>query len=281
MHKYRNPAMQTMNQLFLLGHVGKNTEVHNFPDGGRKATVSLCTNSGKGENKIPQWHTCIFYGVSADLVSALKKGDSLSVVGALEYRSWTDQSGNNRVTAEIKVADFSVIKGELGQIQNQSQNNQNGYSNQNRQQQNRQQNNGQGGYSNQNSQQNNAQGQQQSRQQNNGQGGYSHQEHQQNNAQGQQQSRQQNNGQGGYSHQEHQQNNAQGQQQKSTGRSQAPHSGQNNVSSPHSQHTGRSQSGYGNQHQQVNHHQSDVNMDYPHNAPQDFEMNEHHYSYRT
>ena len=246
--------MQTMNQLFLLGHVGKNTEVHNFPDGGRKATVSLCTNSGKGENKVPQWHTCIFYGVSADLVSALKKGDSLSVVGALEYRSWTDQSGNNRVTAEIKVADFSVIKGELGQIQNQSQNNQNGYSNQNRQQQNRQQNNGQGGYSNQNSQQNNAQGQQQSRQQNNGQGGYSHQEHQQ--------------------------NNAQGQQQKSTGRSQAPHSGQNNVSSPHSQHTGRSQSGYGNQHQQVNHHQSDVNMDYHHNGSHDFEMNGHH-SYRA
>ncbi len=161
--------MQTMNQLFLLGHVGKNTEVHHFPDGGRKATVSLCTNSGKGENKVPQWHTCIFYGVSADLVSALKKGDALSVVGTLEYRSWNDQNGQNRTAAEIKVDDFSVIKGELGQIQNQGQNNGQG------QQQSRQQNNGQGGYSNQNHQQNNGQGQQQSRQQNNGQRGYGQQ----------------------------------------------------------------------------------------------------------
>ena len=277
--------MQTMNQLFLLGHVGKNTEVHHFPDGGRKATVSLCTNSGKGENKIPHWHTCIFYGVSADLVSALKKGDALSVVGTLEYRSWNDQNGQNRTAAEIKVDDFSVIKGELGQIQNQGQNNgQGGYSHQNRQQNNgqgqqqsRQQNNGQGGYSNQNHQQNNGQGQQQSRQQNNGQGGYSHQNHQQNNGQGQQQSRQQNNGQGGYSNQDHQQSNGQGQQQKPAGRSQAPHSGH---SSPHSQHTGRSQGGYGNQHQQVNHHQSDVNMDYHHNGSHDFEMNGHH-SYRA
>jgi single-stranded DNA-binding protein len=247
-----------------------NTEVHHFPDGGRKATVSLCTNSGKGENKIPHWHTCIFYGVSADLVSALKKGDALSVSGSLEYRSWTDQSGNNRVTAEIKVDDFSVIKGELGQIQNQGQNNgQGGYSHQNRQQNNgqgqqqsRQQNNGQGGYSHQNHQQNNGRSQQQSRQQNNGQGGYSHQNHQQNNGQGQQQSRQQNNGQGGThirtidkttvkvntravsrtmakvsTHiRTINKTTIQGQQQKPAGRSQAPHSGN---PSPHSQHTGQ------------------------------------------
>jgi single-stranded DNA-binding protein len=43
--------MQTMNQLFLLGHVGKNTEVHHFPDGGRKQQFLFAQIQAKAKIK--------------------------------------------------------------------------------------------------------------------------------------------------------------------------------------------------------------------------------------
>lgn len=141
--------MQTMNAIHLLGNVGQATELFEFQDGGRKATVKIATNKGSGDNKKTQWHTLIFYNAAADLVSLLKSGDVIAVDGELEYRQWTDQNQQTRFSAEIVVDKFSIIKGEVGQVQNSGQNqrqgnhNQGGYNNQN-----------QGGYNNQNQGQN-------------------------------------------------------------------------------------------------------------------------------
>lgn len=137
------PAMQTMNSIQLLGNVGQDAEVFRFDDGGRKATVKIATNKGSGDNKKTHWHTLIFYNAAADLVSLLESGDVIAVEGELEYRQWIDQNQQNRFSAEIIVDKFSIIRGEVGQVQNADQN-QGGYNNQN----NGQNNQNQGGYNN-------------------------------------------------------------------------------------------------------------------------------------
>ena len=115
--------MQTMNSVNLLGNVGQDVELHQFPDGGRKATLKIATNSGTGDNKKTQWHTLIFYNNAADIVSLLKRGDAICVSGSLEYRQWVDQYQQTRFTPEIIVDRFSIIKGEVGHIQGAEQQN--------------------------------------------------------------------------------------------------------------------------------------------------------------
>lgn len=109
--------MQTFNSVQLLGHVGQPPEMFQFDDGNWKATLKIATNSGSGDNKKTQWHTLVFYNQAAQLVSALKSGDAILVEGALEYRQWTDPHNQSRHSAEIKVNRFSIVKGELGQVQ--------------------------------------------------------------------------------------------------------------------------------------------------------------------
>ena len=115
--------MQTMNSVNLLGNVGQDVEIYQFPDGGRKATLKIATNSGTGDNKKTQWHTLIFYNNAADIVSLLKRGDAICVSGSLEYRQWVDQYQQTRFTPEIIVDRFSIIKGDVGQIQGAEQQN--------------------------------------------------------------------------------------------------------------------------------------------------------------
>lgn len=109
--------MLSFNSITLLGHVGQAPEIYTFPDGGRKATLKIATNTGSGDNKKTQWHTLILYNKAADLVSRLVPGDAIMAEGSLEYRQWTDQYGQNRLSPEIMVTKFSIVRGELGQAQ--------------------------------------------------------------------------------------------------------------------------------------------------------------------
>ena len=158
--------MQTMNSINLLGHVGQDVELFQFPDGGRKATVKIATNTGSGDNKKTHWHTLIFYNNAADIVSLLKSGDAICVEGTLEYRQWVDQYQQTRSSPEIIVGRFSIVKGEIGQIQGANQTQYNGGHQQSHSQGSYQNIKGNGGYDNRNKGNGNSQ------QNNQNQGGY-------------------------------------------------------------------------------------------------------------
>ena len=112
--------MKTFNQVILNGHVGGDPKIHNFPNGGQKAVISLATNTGFGDKQRTQWHQLVFFNKAAQIVSKLVKGNYIQVVGKLEYLSWTDQEGNTRKSVEIWVDDFIIITGEVGTVTNES-----------------------------------------------------------------------------------------------------------------------------------------------------------------
>lgn len=114
--RVENPAV-TVNQVNLLGHVGTDAQFKVFQDNCR-TTLSVATNSGYGDKQRVQWHNIVFWGKSAEVVSKLKKGDVIFINGMVDYRKWENENGESRERTEIQTQQFSIIKGEIGKIQN-------------------------------------------------------------------------------------------------------------------------------------------------------------------
>lgn len=117
--KVDNP-MQTINQINILGNLGSDAQFKQFQDNA-KTTISVATSSGMGDKQKTQWHTVILWGKAAEITAKLKKGDSIFVSGYIEPRKWTDTAtGQNREKSEIHAQQFSIVSGEIGQINNQN-----------------------------------------------------------------------------------------------------------------------------------------------------------------
>lgn len=101
-----------INSVNLIGNLGRDVEVVNFDNGGKKASVSLATSqyykNAKGETQTQtQWHTLVAWGKNAELMKrALSKGSKVAISGSLTYRNYEDKTGVKRNVTEILVADF-------------------------------------------------------------------------------------------------------------------------------------------------------------------------------
>ena len=100
------------NQVHLIGHTGQDVELITFDSGTKKATVSLATSAyyknTKGEVvSNTQWHNLVAWGKGAELLAkAVQKGDQIIVDGAINYRTYEDNSGITRNVTEIIVTNF-------------------------------------------------------------------------------------------------------------------------------------------------------------------------------
>lgn len=101
-----------LNQVNLIGRVGKEPEIKTFDSGSRVANFSLATSEKyKGEEKT-QWHNITVMGKTVDVVEKyVKKGDLLHLTGKIEYRSWDDKDGNKKYITEILVFGVTMLGG--------------------------------------------------------------------------------------------------------------------------------------------------------------------------
>lgn len=106
-----------LNQVTLLGNVGRDPKLVELNGGGSLATFSLATSRSIGKDKpeITQWHTCVAWGGErsklADLVMQLiSKGARVMVTGEIRYRKW-EKNGTEITSAEIAVTDFVLCGG--------------------------------------------------------------------------------------------------------------------------------------------------------------------------
>jgi single-strand DNA-binding protein len=105
----------SLNKVMLIGNLGSDPEIRNFPSGGRVASFSLATSeswkdkaSGEKKEKT-EWHRISVF--SEPLVALceryVKKGSKLYVEGRLETRKWQDQAGQERTTTEIVLRPYA------------------------------------------------------------------------------------------------------------------------------------------------------------------------------
>ena len=118
----------SVNKVIIMGNLGKDPEIRNFPNGGRVCNFSVATseswrdkNSGEKQEST-QWHNISI--LSEPLVNIaerfLKKGSKVYLEGQLETRKWQDNSGSDRYSTEIVLRPY---KGEITLIDNKADSN--------------------------------------------------------------------------------------------------------------------------------------------------------------
>ncbi|MEP1612672.1 MAG: single-stranded DNA-binding protein [Roseobacter sp.] len=104
----------SVNQVIIVGHLGRDPEIHSFANGGRIANLSVGTsrawkdrNTGERVERT-EWHRV---SVNNDFLvgiceERLKKGAKVYISGRLETRKWKHTDGSDRYSTEIIVSGY-------------------------------------------------------------------------------------------------------------------------------------------------------------------------------
>jgi single-strand DNA-binding protein len=105
----------SVNQVILVGNLGKDPEIRRTQDGRPIANLSVATSEtwrdkATGERKEKtEWHRVVIFneGLCKVAEQYLKKGAKVYVEGALQTRKWTDQSGVEKYSTEVVLQGFN------------------------------------------------------------------------------------------------------------------------------------------------------------------------------
>jgi single-strand DNA-binding protein len=113
--------MASVNKVIIVGNLGKDPEMRSFPNGDQVANVTIATtdkwkDKQSGEMKeATEWHRVVFNGRLAEIVGQyLRKGSQVYVEGSLRTRKWTDQSGVEKYTTEIRADQMQMLGSRQG-----------------------------------------------------------------------------------------------------------------------------------------------------------------------
>ena len=113
--------MASVNKVIIVGNLGKDPEMRSFPSGDQVANVTIATtdkwkDKTSGEMKeATEWHRVVFNGRLAEIVGQyLRKGSQVYVEGSLRTRKWTDQSGVEKYTTEIRADQMQMLGSRQG-----------------------------------------------------------------------------------------------------------------------------------------------------------------------
>jgi single-strand DNA-binding protein len=99
----------SVNKVILVGNLGRDPEVRNFPNGGKVCNLRIATsenwkdrNTGERREKT-EWHSVAIFSEPLVRVAEqyLRKGSKIYIEGQLETRKWQDQSGADRYSTEV------------------------------------------------------------------------------------------------------------------------------------------------------------------------------------
>jgi single-strand DNA-binding protein len=106
-----------VNRVILIGNLGKDPEVRRLENGAAVAKLRMATSENYRDKsgewvQQTEWHDVILWRTLAERAeTTLKKGMAIYVEGKLTHRTWQDQDGNNRHTAEVVANYFRAIGG--------------------------------------------------------------------------------------------------------------------------------------------------------------------------
>jgi len=104
-----------VNKVILMGHAGKDPQVHILPSG-TLVNLSLATSErfkdSRGEwQERTEWHNLVGHQRIGEILrDYVKKGSRIYVEGALRTRSWEDrESGQRRYRSEVVLTDINLL----------------------------------------------------------------------------------------------------------------------------------------------------------------------------
>jgi single-strand DNA-binding protein len=102
--------MASLNEVALIGNLGKDPEVRYLPSGDAVASFSLATtekwrDKSGNQKEETQWHQVEAFGKLAEIVrDYCTKGKQVFVRGTLKYDQWTDKDGVKKERAKVKLS---------------------------------------------------------------------------------------------------------------------------------------------------------------------------------
>lgn len=105
-----------VNQVILVGNLGKDPEVRRLESGATVAKFSLATNEtykDKDGNRqtLTEWHNVVVWRSLAEIAEKyLKKGSLIYLEGKITYREYTDKESNQKkYFTEIVANNFKML----------------------------------------------------------------------------------------------------------------------------------------------------------------------------
>jgi single-strand DNA-binding protein len=108
----------SVNKVIIVGNLGRDPEVRNFPNGGKVCNLRVATSetwrdkqSGERREKT-EWHSVAIFSEPLVRIAEqyLRKGSKVYLEGQLETRKWQDQNGQDRYSTEVVLRPY---RGEL------------------------------------------------------------------------------------------------------------------------------------------------------------------------
>lgn len=108
--------MKALNRIEIIGRLGADPEVRVTQSGDSVATLSVATNEqwadrATGEIKeLTEWHRVVLWQQLAEIAGKyLQKGSRIYAAGPIRTRKWTDQTGQERYSTEIRARDMMML----------------------------------------------------------------------------------------------------------------------------------------------------------------------------
>jgi single-strand DNA-binding protein len=99
-----------MNVITITGNLGKDCESRFLPNGDAVTSFSVADSQGRDKPSI--WWNCSLFGKRGEaLAQYLTKGQTVTVIGNITEREWTDKDGHKRKSMDIRVSDLALQGG--------------------------------------------------------------------------------------------------------------------------------------------------------------------------
>jgi single-strand DNA-binding protein len=99
-----------MNVITIAGGLGRDAELKYLNNGDPICNFSVADSQGRDKGTI--WWSCTLFGKRAEALSQyLTKGQSVTVVGTVTEREWTDKTDTKRKSMDVRVSEIALQGG--------------------------------------------------------------------------------------------------------------------------------------------------------------------------
>lgn len=103
-------SVKDINQVTIIGRVGKDPELRYFESGNSLATFSLAVNRPT-KNKETDWFDIKIWGRQAEIAGEyVRKGSLIGIIGQVDFDSWNDKTtGELQTKPVISATDLRLL----------------------------------------------------------------------------------------------------------------------------------------------------------------------------
>lgn len=111
----------SVNKVILLGNVGRDPETKQASSGMSVTNFSVATEKKYKDEKKTQWHNCVAFGKTADIIQQfVSKGSKVYIEGEINYEEYTSKDGVKKSATKILVVQIQFL-GSAGEARQDTQ----------------------------------------------------------------------------------------------------------------------------------------------------------------